>query len=168
MRNNIKNNINIINFIKFKIIPVLSGLLMILIFCLSAQSADDSTVTSSGFCELFARLLYPDYDLYTLQIREIITDGLTFIVRKTAHFTEYAMLGGLFYLNCYRKRAGFLLAVVLTSAYACTDELHQLFISGRSGQLRDVLIDTCGGFCGAFAGFVLLCIWHDLRNRRKK
>ncbi|MDE6088820.1 MAG: VanZ family protein [Oscillospiraceae bacterium] len=153
--------------IKKRIFQMSSVLLMILIFYFSAQPADDSTETSSRFCILLARLLYPDYDLYDLSIREIITDGLTFIVRKAAHFTEYAVLGCLFYFDFHHQKAGFLFAVLLTSAYACTDEFHQLFVFGRSGQLRDVVIDTCGGLCGALAGFIILCIWYYLKHQKK-
>ena len=34
--------------------------------------------------------------------------------------------------------------------YACTDEIHQLFIQGRAGQLKDVLIDTIGSLTGIY------------------
>ncbi|MBC8059640.1 MAG: VanZ family protein, partial [Clostridiaceae bacterium] len=37
------------------------------------------------------------------------------------------------------------LAVGLVFFYACTDEIHQLFVKGRSGRFRDVMIDTSGG-----------------------
>ena len=33
--------------------------------------------------------------------------------------------------------------------YACTDEFHQLFVPGRSGNFRDVIIDTSGGVLSA-------------------
>ncbi|MDE6730536.1 MAG: VanZ family protein [Oscillospiraceae bacterium] len=153
--------------IKKRILQISVFGMMILIFYFSAQPADDSTETSSRFCILLARMLYPDYDLYDWSIREIITDGLTFIVRKAAHFTEYAVLGCLFYFNLNYKKSGFLLAVLLTGLYACTDEFHQLFVSGRSGQLRDVAIDTCGGLCGAITGFIILCIWYYFWNHKK-
>ena len=40
------------------------------------------------------------------------------------------------------------IALVIVFLYACTDEFHQLFIPGRSGEFRDVMVDTCGGIIG--------------------
>ena len=52
------------------------------------------------------------------------------------------------------------LAILFVFLYACTDEFHQLFIEGRSGRFRDVLIDTAGGF--------LCYIIILIKNKRKK
>ena len=41
-----------------------------------------------------------------------------------------------------------LLSVFLAFLYACSDEIHQLFVPGRSGQVSDVLLDTLGSFTG--------------------
>lgn len=139
---------------------------MTAIFCFSAQPADESTETSSGFCILFSKLIYPDYASYDPEIQEIMTESLTFVVRKTAHFTEYAVLGFLFYFYFQDQKYNFLRSVTATGLYACTDELHQLFVPGRSGQLRDVIIDTCGGICGALIAFTILCILYYLRNHK--
>ena len=38
--------------------------------------------------------------------------------------------------------------IIFVFIYACSDEIHQLFVSGRSGEILDVLIDTTGGFVG--------------------
>ena len=54
------------------------------------------------------------------------------------------------------KYAAFLIVV----AYACTDELHQLFISGRSASIIDVLIDATGGFIAIF-----ICMMCDKRRK---
>jgi len=53
-------------------------------------------------------------------------------------------------LYIYDKR-GFNLILwseVVAVLYAVTDEFHQLFISGRSAQVTDVLIDGIGAFIG--------------------
>ena len=72
-----------------------------------------------------------------------------FILRKAAHVTEYFVLAFLLYRalknTCYLK--GFCLPFflgVLGLAYAITDEVHQVFIAGRHGAPRDVLIDMVG------------------------
>ena len=41
-----------------------------------------------------------------------------------------------------------LLAVFFAFLYACSDEVHQLFVVGRAGQVKDVFIDTFGSFLG--------------------
>ncbi|HET7536410.1 MAG TPA: VanZ family protein [Candidatus Didemnitutus sp.] len=88
----------------------------------------------------------------------ITAEGLAqahFLVRKCAHFTEYALLAFLTQRavarSLYPEGGGNLLKVagvtlVLIMAYAATDEFHQLFVEGRGPSLHDVMIDTLGGF----------------------
>jgi len=69
------------------------------------------------------------------------------ILRKGAHISEYAVLAWLVSWAWGRvKHDWYLLAFCL--AYAASDEMHQLFIRDRSGQLIDVLIDTIGIIIG--------------------
>lgn len=77
---------------------------------------------------------------------------LTFLVRKAAHISAYFVLGILIYslLKEYRSHIKHLViaSIALSMLYACTDELHQMFVPGRSGEVRDVLIDTTGAAAG--------------------
>ena len=79
-------------------------------------------------------------------------DTLEFLVRKAAHMTEYAILFGL-YCHALRvsgvKRAA-LTALLMSAAYAASDEFHQSFTDGRGSSPIDVCIDTAG------AGIALL------------
>ena len=52
---------------------------------------------------------------------------------------------------------------LIAALYAASDEIHQLFVPGRSGQLSDVILDSAGALAGV-AAFTVLC-W--LINRRK-
>ena len=76
-------------------------------------------------------------------------DKLNYIVRKTAHITEYTILTLLavralqFGTPKLRARALFG-ALALSVLYACTDEFHQIFVPGRSPLVKDVLIDSVG------------------------
>lgn len=54
-----------------------------------------------------------------------------------------------------------LISVVLAFTYACSDEIHQLFVPGRSGEFRDVCIDTCG------ASFGILMVWCVIRVAKR-
>ena len=71
-----------------------------------------------------------------------------FFFKKTVHFFEYAFLFILFYRAFRTLSIPFLKIVILsfvfTILYAISDELHQVFIPGRTGTLRDVLIDSAG------------------------
>lgn len=85
-------------------------------------------------------------------------------VRKIAHMTEYAFFALSVYIALavneikwrWTKYAAFLIVV----AYACMDEIHQLFISGRNGSIVDVLIDATGGFIAIF-----ICMMCDKRRK---
>lgn len=82
------------------------------------------------------------------------TELLTFTTRKGAHIVAYAVLGALLvnalrYMSLRRWRMVVLVAVLCAGLYAATDEIHQTFIPGRSGEARDVLIDTVAAAGGA-------------------
>ena len=77
-------------------------------------------------------------------------DLLTTIIRKFAHLFEYTVLG-LLMINClkdYKINRVYIVSIVCSMLYAITDEFHQLFISGRSGEIRDIIIDTLGALIG--------------------
>ena len=133
---------------------------MLVIFWFSAQVADDSQEMSDFFVHLLDAVFSLD-----IMRNEIIRDMTSFLVRKAAHMSEYAVLAILFGLTIreYKKEPWLLLALAATAAYAATYEFHQLFVPGRSGQLKDVLIDTAGGALGL--GLLALILY--LKRRRK-
>jgi VanZ family protein len=69
------------------------------------------------------------------------------VLRKGAHVTEYAILGGLLLRALGRDVPAFVAAV----AYAATDELHQHFVAGRHASPVDVGIDAVGVAIGVLA-----------------
>jgi len=79
------------------------------------------------------------------------------IGRKIIHFSEYALLCFLWWRalrSVTNERRAVLLAFVLASAYAVTDEFHQTFVEGRHGTPVDWLIDSAG------AGLVAFQLWR--------
>jgi len=87
----------------------------------------------------------------------VANDIFKFVIRKSAHFTEYAILGVLVinlfhqYKKITLKNLNYIMlfsSIVICFFYAMTDEFHQLFVAGRSGQFIDVCIDTCGSIVG--------------------
>jgi VanZ family protein len=88
-----------------------------------------------------------------------IVENMSDKVRSLAHFTEYLILGILvinvlkdYYKLNYKIWLYGLLFCIL---YAIGDELHQLFISGRSFQYGDIIVDTLGSILGSFGFFKL-------------
>ena len=76
------------------------------------------------------------------------------MLRKGAHVTEYAVLGGLLYRALRREP----LALAAGIAYAATDELHQHFVRGRHASPVDVAIDAVGVSLG-------MLLWLRMRDR---
>ncbi len=72
------------------------------------------------------------------------------VIRKSAHFTEFFILGSLAFWAARRGRAprwrlGWMLqAIGLAVAYSLLDELHQAFVPNRTASLSDSAIDSCG------------------------
>ena len=136
---------------------------MITIFMFSAQNGDESSELSQGFLRTFILRFTPD------NISEDIVNMMEYIIRKCAHMTEYAVFGILvFYqIKLYRlfekEWNRIVMAVICVMIYASTDEIHQLFVGGRSGRFTDVLIDTAGGFIGIMAA-AFIAAGHQAKN----
>lgn len=77
-----------------------------------------------------------------------LSETLNYPVRKCMHILEYLILTLLlynaFYQSGIKNKRTFLFSILICFLYACSDEFHQLF-SERTGQFRDVIIDTFGG-----------------------
>ena len=90
----------------------------------------------------------------------VLSRDASFLVRKAAHFSEYALLGYLMGLLCVRKngRSRFFLPEAGCLAAALIDEGIQLFSEGRAAQLRDVCIDLSGATLGLIVALILLAV----------
>ena len=139
----------------------ITAVIMVLIFVHSAMPADLSSAESGILVGLFLRLLGGD------------AERISFIVRKCAHFTEYTVLGfslgftvedliGVSESGTGKVKSLFL-AWVIGTLYACTDEFHQIYVPGRSGELRDVGIDCCG----VLTGVLLYTAYRHLKHRQQ-
>lgn len=131
----------------FWIFLVFSIIWMGIIFSFSAQPAADSAELSMGVMDWLLIYFSEIPVLKFLEEKGI----LEFIIRKTAHAAEYGILAAFLGITISRSRGWRsrwqIKTIVLCFLYASTDEFHQLFVPGRSGQIRDVAIDTAGAFC---------------------
>lgn len=136
-----------------------------MIFFFSAQKAEESRKTSAGLITAVVEFFDFDNSLTEAEIQSIRVN-ITFIVRKGAHFSLYAVLGLLIYLllceYAFMDRRAILFSVVLSMLYACSDEFHQSLVEGRSGELRDILIDTAGALAGC------IVVWFLKKCFRRK
>ena len=188
-------------------LPALLIFQMLFIFAMSSFGHNSSDAQSNLFVDFIAQN-FP-HVRHGLENNLISLNTLIFLVRKTAHFTEYAILGSLFLLNLRNwlksnnslvkiskpqttnivtkknpnaqptktiaKKAplnsvkyALAMSIFLSFLYACTDELHQIFVPGRSAQFRDILIDTLGASFGATIIYLIIKLFAKIKTRSDK
>lgn len=93
------------------------------------------------------------------------------IVRKLAHFTEYSVLGFVTSFTVYsffkKPTGGIFIKLFFTIFTAVIDETIQLNISGRSGQVTDVLLDFSGSVTGIIVSTLLILIYLLYKKRKE-
>lgn len=133
---------------------------MTVIFCFSAQPADVSTDTSLRVGMTIGKMSVPDFSKLPKEEQIDYAKKIEFPVRKMAHATEYAILGCLLTNLCQSlsMKKAYMWSWLMGNAYAATDEFHQLFVPGRSGQITDVMLDSVGCLTGCLLIYLILCI----------
>lgn len=135
------------------IYSILIILWMGLIFILSNQDAPASSDLSNSFISNTIGVVYKIFDKNVSEEKlEEIKEIYSFPVRKLAHLTIYLVLGILVFLLINEFNLSYkniiLIALGICILYSISDEIHQLFVLNRSGELRDVLLDSLGSFIG--------------------
>ncbi|WP_339147928.1 MULTISPECIES: VanZ family protein [unclassified Sutcliffiella] len=118
-----------------------------LIFFLSAQHGEQSASLSGGITETVKVLVEQVAPQANINV-----EAISYFVRKNAHFFAYLLLG-LLCLNAIRTsgvslKKSAIFALFLSVVYAISDEVHQLYVPGRSGQFSDVILDSAGALTG--------------------
>ena len=116
------------------------------------------------------------FDQMAAGLLNFLGDGVSWqqldhLVRKTAHFIEFCLLGAFLrlFFSCVREASWTALRLtlaplLLAAAAASIDELIQRFEPGRTSQFQDVLLDSAG----ALAGILLTgCLLRYVRSRRR-
>lgn len=157
---------------KLKIFRFVSAALllgwMILIFVLSNETAAVSSQTSGGFSKALLSIFYPPFRDLAADRRQEMIEGISHIIRKSAHFTIYGILGCLSFITVLGYRLNIYIrctvALLICVFYAAGDEWHQTFIAGRSGELRDVLLDSLGALLFIAAAAAIVALNRRLRG----
>ena len=145
--------------IVFRIIIIIAIVFwMISVFCLSNQSGEQSSGLSKRVASLFTK------DSAEIELIEPY-------IRKIAHLSEYNIGGflfvSLFMTYDFSDRKRLVISFCIGVEYAILDEVHQLFISERSGQIIDVLIDSIGVALGCCIGMLFYKILFKKGWRKK-
>lgn len=92
----------------------------------------------------------------------------SFIVRKGAHFLEFAGLAALVHNALYQTtgKVRYFSSFAVTAVYAATDEIHQLFVGDRAGRLFDWFVDCAGATSALVVLFILTKIFINVKRRR--
>lgn len=130
----------------------------VLIFSFSAQKGDASAQISGSLAEQLLIAWWPGYEILPEPTQLKILNVTDVIIRKGGHFVEYALLGFwvLLLADSYRVRRRGVVAWAASSLYAVTDEVHQLLVADRAGQLRDVCLDSAGALTGVLLAILIL------------
>jgi VanZ family protein len=126
---------------------------MLLIFSLSSQPASQSSELSGNITKVIIEIISK---IIPLDIESSTTTDFILqfdhMVRKFAHGSVYFVLAILI-MNAFMKSGGEVFrtaacTLIFCIFYAVGDEVHQLFVPGRSGQIKDILIDSIGAIVG--------------------
>ncbi len=149
-----------------------AALIMLMIFLFSAKPAEVSGKSSLAISKVVLSAYEQIVDYVPDTAEAELLDRIDHIVRKTAHFIEYALLAAAIALHCRviktKVSYGLLLSILIAGLYACTDEYHQTFVPGRSGQLSDVLLDTIGAAAGAICFSLLGILVRHWKLRKSR
>lgn len=136
------------------------------VFLLSAEPSTKSSNTSGRFVNIVLKILFG-----TTNVELGVLDSITFVIRKLAHFTLYALGGFLIYnlFMCYNisNKKRIIYSYVMGTFLAALDETHQFFVPGRSAELRDVIIDSVGIFTGLLVFKVFYVIINKVKEKVK-
>jgi len=132
----------------------------------SSKTAKESTETSNSVTHSVAKHVVEDYEDLSPKEQKAKVKELNPKVRTAAHMIEYVPLGALIFLliisiydvseklGAKKKLMLILLSVFLALVFSVSDEIHQIFVKGRSFELKDIAMDSLGMFLGysLFAG----------------
>lgn len=126
---------------------------MIFIFIMSSFNGNISSNQSGSIADLI-------YNLFNISD----TEKVSLIVRKFAHVSEFFILGILVInlINKYNVKYSYLISFIVCVLYASSDEFHQLFVPGRSGQVTDIFIDMIG----VVLGLLIFCLINHFKSLR--
>ncbi len=132
----------------------------------SAKVSTESTKSSKKIAESITKQIVKDYDSLEKSEQKKHVTKMNTKIRAMAHFAEFIPLGMLFFLLGItmfvhpKEPWGLVLmslvfSVMLSVLCALSDEIHQIFVKGRSFEIKDILTDSLGALCGCVPGILI-------------
>ena len=143
---------------------------MVMIFVFSAQEAVKSQKTSESFTKKVLSVSKSFKELPEIK-QNIVVEKVQFSVRKMAHFSIYTLLGISLLsamLLTFKKRFLWLYSYIIATVYAICDEIHQLFIVGRSCRVGDMFIDSMGALSGILIVLIITTLYKNKKAKKAK
>lgn len=138
-----------------------------LIFGFSSQNAEKSGGVSGNVTKW---LLEKGNNEKALKNKNIVLKTEK-VIRKIAHFTIYAIVGFLLmsFMNTFSlsEKDNIRISLGFGILYATSDEVHQLFVPGRSGQITDVILDTTGVLLGILLAIAVVKAYMRIKKLKK-
>lgn len=140
--------------------------IIIWLFIIFSFSAEDATKSEHRSDEVIINTIETiKQEKIPQEDKQKIIDKYIVVVRKSAHFFLYFILAILVF-TLYKKIFGltpktFIYTIIFCFIYACSDEIHQLFISGRTARIFDIFVDTSG----ALLSTTILTLIFYLKNK---
>ena len=133
-------------------------IMMSAIFFFSSMSGESSGSLSAKITEAVISIVFPGYSELSSEQQTGTFNLLHHIIRKLAHFSEYAVLGALIvlFLNTFSLKHVFLISLLCAVLYAVTDEWHQSFVSDRGPAISDIILDSAGAALGIVIAIVCI------------
>ena len=144
---------------------------MTIIFGFSSQDGKESGNISKKITEQIVKRI-PQIQEKEQEEKEIIINRIEKVIRKIAHFSIYTVVGILVmaFISTYqiKEKNRIIISTIIGIIYACSDEIHQSFVPGRSPMITDVMIDTMGVILGILLITTIKLIIQKYQEKLKK
>lgn len=154
------------NFLRAVLLILLLGTLF-LIFGFSSQDAEESGGLSSSIAEFILRQVNHE----GIGDSQLILERTESIIRKVAHFSIYTLVGfllmSLMSTYDFKENKRIIASLYIGTLYATSDEIHQLFVPGRSGQIVDVILDSMGVLLGILLVLTGIEVYKKVKTYKK-
>lgn len=149
------------NFLKIILLFIILFTFYI-IFQFSGQDGKKSQNVSRKISEILVNMIHNTKNMTKYEKNKLINSYQP-IVRKSAHFSIYMVLGFfiMIYMNIIKcnYKIKLIVTMLIGTSYAISDEIHQMFIPERTAKVFDVIIDTFGIFIGIYISNIIIKIY---------
>lgn len=153
------------NFLRIVLCILLLGTFYI-IFGFSSQDSEESGKLSSNITKFILKQV--NHNEIEIEDRQEILERTESVIRKIAHFSIYTLVGLLLMalMSTYdiKENKRIMISLCIGILYATSDEIHQLFIPGRAGQITDVILDSMGVLLGILLVLLILKINKKIKE----